>query len=94
MIWQYIIVAIYTLSLGIIFIFSLGQAYLIYSYFFLFWHVLAVMSSCPRQPTQTSINHYLAQHYSARLGLARWRYALLNEQRVLPSFRVPRAQVS
>ena len=32
MIWQYIIVAIYTLSLGIIFIFSLGQAYLIYSY--------------------------------------------------------------
>jgi cellulose synthase/poly-beta-1,6-N-acetylglucosamine synthase-like glycosyltransferase len=32
MIWQYIILAIYTLSLGIIFIFSLGQAYLIYSY--------------------------------------------------------------
>ena len=30
------------------------------------------MSSCPRQPTQTTINHYLARHYLARLGLARW----------------------
>ena len=52
------------------------------------------MSSCPRQPTQTTINHYLDRHYSALLGSARWRDALLNEQRVLPSCRVPRAQVS
>ena len=26
------------------------------------------MSSCPRQPTQTTINHYLDRHYSARMG--------------------------
>jgi hypothetical protein len=32
MIWQYLILAIYTLSLSVIFIFSIGQAYLIYSY--------------------------------------------------------------
>jgi hypothetical protein len=31
---------------------------------------------------------------SARLGSAWWRDALLNEHRVLPSCRVPRAQVS
>jgi hypothetical protein len=31
---------------------------------------------------------------SARLGSARWRDAILNEQRVLPSCRVPQAQVS
>ena len=27
------------------------------------------MSSCPRQTTQTSINHYLARHYSAQISL-------------------------
>ena len=37
------------------------------------------MSSCPRQPTQTTINHYLARHYSAWLSSARWRDALLNK---------------
>ena len=26
------------------------------------------MSSCPRQPTQTTINHYLDRHYSAQMG--------------------------
>ncbi len=34
------------------------------------------MSSCPRQLTQTTINHHLAWHYSARLGSAWWRDAL------------------
>ena len=38
------------------------------------------MSSCPCQPTQTPINHYLARHYLARLCLALWRDALLNKQ--------------
>ncbi len=32
---------------------------------------LSIMSSCPRQPTQSTINHYLAWRYSARLGSAR-----------------------